>query len=146
IFDPIRNELFTASRGGGAQLNNRRMRVSTIAHLQNALIATGFPFREMNGFHSYVKMFEAIVPKAAGLRRPGAAVLDLAYVAAGRFDGFWESGLKKWDLAAGMLMIKEAGGLLSDYQGGDNSLESGQIIAGNPKIYKALLEIIKSCH
>lgn len=143
IFDPIRNELFTASRGGGAHLNNRRMRVSQVAQLKGALIGTGFPFRDMSTFQHYIKMFEAVVPQAAGVRRAGAAVLDLAYVAAGRFDGFWESGLKPWDMAAGVLLIKEAGGIITDYQGGDKFLESGQLVAGNPKIYKSLFDLIK---
>lgn len=143
IYDPIRDELFTASAGGGARLNNRRIRVSNVIKLESALIGTGFPFREMQNFDDYLKIFSTILPKAAGIRRAGSAALDLAYVASGRFDGFWESGLGEWDMAAGALIIKEAGGMVSDYKAGSDYLINGDIIAGNPKIFSALLELIK---
>lgn len=142
IYDPLRNELFTANKGAGAQLNNRKIRVSQCKKLESSLIGTGFPFRETHHFKPYLKTFEAIFPICTGIRRAGAAALDLAYVAAGRLDGFWEASLKEWDLAAGTLIIKEAGGLVGDFHGQDEYLDNGQIIAGNPKIYKALQEII----
>ena len=142
VFDPIRQELFTASRGEGAQLNNRRIRVSRKSDLDSALLGTGFPFRELSKLEVYLSTLEAFLPKCAGIRRAGSAALDLAYVAAGRLDGFWEFGLKRWDIAAGALLIHEAGGFVSDPMGGESYLMSGNIVAGNPKISKKMLQIL----
>lgn len=144
VYDPIRNELFTASRGSGAKLNDRRLRVSATMKLENSLIGTGFPFKAPDDIAIYLKMFEGILPSVSGIRRAGSAALDLAYVAAGRFDGFWELGLKEWDMAAGMLMIREAGGLVSDLSGGEDMFGTGNIVAGNPKVFKGLLQLIRS--
>lgn len=143
IYDPIRNELFTASRGEGARLNERRLRVTTNVSLEKSMIGTGFPFRNLENITTYMRAFGSIMPKVCGVRRAGSAALDLAYVASGRFDGFWEMGLSEWDIAAGSLMVKEAGGLVSDTLGEENYLETGNVIAGNPKIFKALLQIIR---
>lgn len=142
IYDPIRQELFTATKGGGAQLNNRRIRVSNQNKLDRALIGTGFPFRDIDNFKNYLNIFATIFPQSRGVRRAGSAALDLAYVAAGRLDGFWESALKEWDIAAGAILIKEAGGIISDYDGENDYLTKGNVITGNPKIYKALFNII----
>ncbi|HWP94514.1 MAG TPA: inositol monophosphatase family protein [Gammaproteobacteria bacterium] len=139
IYDPMRQELFTASRGSGAQLDGRRCRVSERRDLAQALIGTGFPFREHQRLDAYLAMFRTLVPKTAGIRRPGAASLDLAYVAAGRLDGFWEMGLKEWDIAAGALLIQEAGGLIGGLDGGTD-WTSGDVIAGNRKIFAALVK------
>ena len=144
IYDPTRNELFTASKGGGAFLNDRRLRVSKKLQLQECLIGTGFPSREMHNFDRYIATFKDLTPKCAGIRRPGAAALDLAYVAAGRYDGFWEMGLSAWDMAAGALMIKEAGGLVTDFNGDDNYLKTGTIVAATPKPFPALLQIVQA--
>lgn len=142
VYDPLRQEIFSASRGQGAQLNDRRIRVAKAKGLEGALLGTGFPFRQMDHLDSYIEILKDIIPQVAGVRRPGSAALDLAYVAAGRLDGFWEFGLKPWDMAAGALIIKEAGGLLSDFEGGNDYLKSGNIIAGNAKVLKALLQTI----
>jgi myo-inositol-1(or 4)-monophosphatase len=146
IYDPSRNELFTASRGRGAFLNERRIRVSRRTRLEEALVGTGFPYRDMKGLAEYMAMFRAVISHTAGIRRAGAASLDLAYVAAGRFDAFWEVGLSPWDMAAGALIIQEAGGLVgelgSDLEGGPGYLESGRIIGGSPKIFAQLLQLI----
>lgn len=142
IFDPIKNELFTASRGQGAQINSRRLRVSTVSQMSNTLLATGFPVRQPEHMDAWIKMFSAILPRTSGIRRAGSAALDLAYVAAGRFDGFWEIGLQSWDMAAGCLLIQEAGGMTGDFLGGQKVLDSGNIIAGNPDIYPQLLRLI----
>jgi myo-inositol-1(or 4)-monophosphatase len=144
IYDPTRNELFTASKGGGAFLNDRRIRVSKRINLQDCLIGTGFPSREMQNFDRYLAMFKDLTPKCAGIRRPGAAALDLAYVACGRYDGFWEMGLSAWDMAAGALMIKEAGGLVTDFAGNDDYLNAGTIVASTPKAFPALLQIVQA--
>ena len=144
IYDPGRNELFTASRGHGAYLNDRRMRVSKRAQLDDALIGTGFPFREIEHIGKYVPILAKVMGRTAGVRRAGAAALDLAYVAAGRLDGFWESGLAPWDMAAGSLLIQEAGGLVSDYDGDGNYLDSGSIVAGTPKVFTPLLQIVSA--
>ncbi len=143
IYDPLRQEIFTATRGGGARLNNRRIRVSQRRELTNALIGTGFPFRDKKLWDTYIKIFEQFFKESAGIRRAGSAALDLAYVAAGRLDGFWEFGLKPWDIAAGALLIKEAGGLVTDFNGSENFLESGNIVAACPKLLKSLLKVIK---
>ena len=143
VYDPTRNELFTATRGRGAHLNDRRLRVSKQTRLQESLIGTGFPYRDFDYLDDYLKMFRELLPKTAGLRRPGCASLDLAYVAAGRYDGFWEAGLKPWDLAAGVLLIQEAGGLVTDFDGGENYMATGNVVGGNPKVFSQLLQVIQ---
>lgn len=143
VYNPLTEELFTASRGQGALLNNKRIRVSNIPHLQTALLGTGFPFRETNWLNTYVEIFRDLMLKTSGMRRCGSAALDLAYVAAGRLEGFWEFGLKPWDIAAGTLLVLEAGGLVTDMQGNNEFLDKGDVIAGNLKIHKQLLEVIK---
>jgi myo-inositol-1(or 4)-monophosphatase len=142
IYDPTKDELFTASRGRGAHLNDRRLRVSKRAQMGDALIGTGFPFRELTHLGEYLAMFREVTTRTAGIRRAGAAALDLAYVAAGRLDGFWEIGLSPWDMAAGALMVQEAGGLVGDFSGEPGYLESGRILCGNPKIFGQLLQLI----
>ncbi len=144
IYDPIRQELFIASRGKGAQVNDRRMRVSTHKNLDECLLGTGFPFRHSPAhIEAYTKSLNSIIPLCGDVRRAGAATLDLAYVAAGRLDGFWEMGLKPWDVAAGSLMIREAGGLVCDFAGTENYLDNGNIVAANPKILKLLLQQVR---
>jgi len=142
VYDPAKNELFTATRGRGAYLDDRRIRVSRRTQLDDALIGTGFPFRELAHIEQYLAMFREITRRTAGIRRAGAAALDLAWVAAGRLDGFWEIGLSPWDMAAGALLIQESGGLVGDFRGESGYLESGSIAAGNPKIFAQLLQII----
>lgn len=139
IYDPTRNDLFTASKGRGAYLNDRRIRVSKRAKLAEALIGTGFPSREFDRLDAYVRMFRIMTEQTAGLRRPGAAALDLAYLAAGRLDGFFEMGLKPWDIAAGSLLVTEAGGLVGDFLGDGQYLQSGDILAATPKIFAHLV-------
>jgi myo-inositol-1(or 4)-monophosphatase len=139
ILDPVRNDLFTASRGRGAFLNDRRIRVGKRQHLRDCLIGTGFPFRDGSYLDTYLQMMKAMVLQTAGLRRPGAAALDLAYVAAGFYDGFWEVGLNPWDVAAGSLLILEAGGLIGDLDGEGDYLYGGQVIAGSPKIFAQMV-------
>jgi myo-inositol-1(or 4)-monophosphatase len=143
VFDPNRNELFTASKGGGAFLNDRRIRVSRRDRLQEALVGTGFPYRAFDHIDAYLDIFKELTRRTAGLRRPGAASLDLAYVACGRYDGFWEFGLSPWDMAAGALLVSEAGGLVSDLKGDAGWLESGDIVAGTPKVFAPLLGIVQ---
>ncbi len=143
IYDPIRQEMFTASRGGGAQLNERRMRVRGVNSLEAALLGTGFPIRHPRHIPAYLNMFGSLFTQCAELRRAGSAALDLAYVAAGRLDGFWEIGLNEWDMAAGALLVQEAGGLVGDFGGGTDFCKTGNIVAGNPKIFKALLQDIQ---
>jgi len=140
IYDPIRQEMFTASRGQGAQINDRRIRVSGINMLENALLGTGFPFRHPQHQPAYLSFFNSLFGRCVEIRRAGAASLDLSYVAAGRLDAFWEMSLKPWDIAAGALIVQEAGGLVSDFSGGNDFMQSGHIVAGNPKIFKALLQ------
>jgi myo-inositol-1(or 4)-monophosphatase len=144
IYDPSRNDLFTATRGAGAFMNNRRLRVSKQLRLRDSLIGTGFPFRDGAAFDEYLVQLKNIMPKCAGLRRPGAAALDLAYVAAGYFDGFWEMKLNQWDMAAGALLIQEAGGLVTGIDGEDTYMQSGSIVAGTPKIFPELLKILQA--
>lgn len=141
VLDPLRREVFSASRGSGAAMNGRRLRVSERKGLEGALIGTGFPFRpdQMHAMDGYISMFKAVASQTAGLRRAGSAALDLAYVAAGRLDGFFEFGLAPWDIAAGELIIREAGGLVGDFTGGHGYLQSGNIVAGNVKVFKGLL-------
>lgn len=143
IYDPIRQELFTASRGKGAQLNERRIRVSKNKQLEECLLGTGFPYRHSKSeIEAYTNSLVSLLPLCGDVRRAGAATLDLAYVACGRLDGFWEVGLKIWDIAAGTLLIKEAGGLVCDFTGGEGYLETGNVITANPKILKLLLKQI----
>ena len=143
VYDPTRNELFTASKGAGAFLNDRRIRVSRRAKLAESLIGTGFPYRDFTHLDAYTGMFRDLVQKTSGLRRPGSAAVDLAWVAAGRTDGFFEIGLNPWDIAAGCLLIKEAGGLVSDFTGEDGYLKSGHVVAGNPKVFAQLLQTLQ---
>ncbi|MEK8090391.1 inositol monophosphatase family protein [Thermithiobacillus plumbiphilus] len=143
IFDPGRNELFTASRGGGAQVNDRRMRVSPARSLEGTLLGTGFPYKDQSYMDEYLATFKALAAQTAGIRRPGSAALDLAYVAAGRYDGFWEFNLSPWDIAAGVLMVQEAGGMVTDFGGGDNYLESGNVLASNGRLHTPMLKILR---
>ncbi len=143
IYDPVTNELFTASKGRGAYLNDRRIRVSKCLRLGDALVGTGFPFKELERIELYSKQLKNLMHKSAGVRRAGAAALDLAYVACGRLDAFWELGLSPWDMAAGALMIQEAGGLVGNLQGEDGYLESGEIACATPKIFPTLLEALR---
>ncbi len=143
VYDPTRNELFTASKGRGAFLNDRRIRVSKCAKLEGALVGTGFPYRELGRVDFYLRQLKAMMEKAAGVRRAGAAALDLAYVACGRLDAFWELGLSPWDMAAGALLIQEAGGLVADPSGEQDYLASGDIVAATPKMFTQLLEALK---
>ena len=145
VYNPLSQELFSASRGDGAQLNGRRIRVSPRKSLEGALLGTGIPYREnqMHLMDDYLGMLKALVPGTAGIRRPGSAALDLAYVAAGRYDGFWEMDLNIWDIAAGVLLVEEAGGLVGDLSGGMDYLKTGNIVAANPKVFKGMLQKIK---
>jgi myo-inositol-1(or 4)-monophosphatase len=142
VYDTVRNEMFTASKGGGAFLNERRIRVSKCLKLEDALIGTGFPYRSFEHIDAYLGMFKELTQKTAGIRRPGAASLDLAYIACGRLDGFWEFGLSPWDIAGGALLISEAGGLIGDLAGNESYLETGNVIAGTPKIFAQLLQVV----
>jgi myo-inositol-1(or 4)-monophosphatase len=142
VYDPTRNDMFYASRGRGAFVNDRRLRVSKRTRLADCLVGTGFPFRQGDNFKRYVKMFEEIMQSCAGLRRPGAAALDLCYVAAGYYDGFFETGLSPWDAAAGSLMITEAGGLVGNFTGEADFLYQRECVAGNPRIYGQLVKIL----
>lgn len=144
IYDPNRNDLFTATKGQGAYLNQRRIRVSNKSKLKDSLLGTGFPFRDFQHLPVYLKIFEEVVRGTSGIRRPGAAALDLAYVAAGWFDGFFEINLSKWDIAAGGLLVTEAGGIVSDFSEKEGWIESGNIVATTPKIYEPLIKIIQS--
>jgi myo-inositol-1(or 4)-monophosphatase len=142
IYDPLRGELFTASRGAGAHLDNHRMRVSKARTLEGALVATGFPYRaNVQYLDAYLAMLREVTLQAAGIRRPGSAALDLAYVAAGRVDAFWEIGLSAWDTAAGTLLIQEAGGRTGTLTGAEYT-QQGHIVAGTPRVYAALLELL----
>ena len=142
VYDPVHNDLFYASKGRGAFLNDRRIRVSKRTRMADALIGTGFPFRRGDNFKAYMEMFATISQSCAGLRRPGAAALDLCYVAAGYCDGFFETGLSPWDVAAGSLMITEAGGLVGNFSGESDFLHQRELIAGNPRIYGQLVQIL----
>jgi myo-inositol-1(or 4)-monophosphatase len=142
VYDPTRNDMFFASKGRGAFLNDRRLRVSKRTRIADALIGTGFPFRKGDNFKRYVKMFEEVMQSCAGLRRPGAAALDLCYVAAGYYDGFFETGLNPWDVAAGSLIITEAGGLIGNFTGESDYLYQREVVAGNPKVYGQLVQIL----
>ncbi|MCX7188193.1 MAG: inositol monophosphatase family protein [Proteobacteria bacterium] len=142
VYDPTKNDLFTATRGSGAYLNDRRLRVSKRIELADCLIGTGFPYTQFEHLDAYMNILRDMMQKTSGLRRPGAASLDLAYTAAGRYDGFFETALKPWDMAAGCLLITEAGGLVGDLQGNDSYLQSGHICAGNPKVFAQMLQVI----
>ena len=143
IYDPLRGELFTASRGEGAKLDNRRIRVSRCNSLGDALLGTGFSYRNPEHIDTHMSILKALTTASAGIRRPGAPALDLASVAAGRFDGFWEFGLAAWDMAAGTLLIQEAGGIVSGPDGRDDHLKNGNIIAGNPKIHDLMMRSLQ---
>jgi myo-inositol-1(or 4)-monophosphatase len=144
VYDPNRNDLFTATRGGGAHLNEKRIRVTRRDKLADALIGTGVPYTDLSGLDEYLKMFRIMTEKSAGLRRPGAAALDLAYVAAGRLDGFFEKNLKPWDIAAGSLLITEAGGIIGDFSGESDAdyLNKGHVLAGNPKVFAQMVPLL----
>lgn len=143
VYDPAKNELFTASRGRGAFLDDRRMRVTKCSQLADALVGTGFPFKEFERIDVYMRQLRTLMGTCAGVRRAGAAALDLAYVAAGRLDAFWETGLSRWDMAAGALLIQEAGGLVSDLDGEAAFLDSGEIAAATPKVLAQLLDALR---
>ncbi|MEA5097063.1 MAG: inositol monophosphatase family protein [Burkholderiaceae bacterium] len=142
IYDPNRNDLFVASKGEGAFLNDKRLRVSKCDKLADSLIGTGFPARDLSKLDEYMTMFKLITEKCQGLRRPGSAALDLAYVAAGRLDGFFEKGLSAWDMAAGALLISEAGGIIGDFKGEQTYMEQGDVIAGNPRIFYQMISLL----
>ena len=142
VYDPSRNDLFTATRGRGAFLNERRIRVSKRVRLQESLISTGFPFRKGDDFNQYLVMMGDVMQKTAGLRRPGSAALDLAYVAAGFTEGFFETGLSPWDVAAGSLLVTEAGGLVGNFTGESDFLEQREMLAGTPRVYGQLVTIL----
>lgn len=143
IYDPTRPELFSASRESGSTLYGMKLQVSGRASLSESLLGTGFPFKCQEHLPAYMKTFEALLTASRGVRRTGAASLDLAAVAAGRLDGFWEIGLKPWDMAAGALLVREAGGFVSDFSGGDTFLSTGNIVAGTPAVWEQILEAIK---
>jgi len=144
VFDSNRNELFTATRGSGAFLNDRRIRVAKRIRLSEALVGTGFPYRQFDNVEAYLAMFRDLTQKTAGIRRPGAASLDLAYVACGRLDAFWEMGLAPWDIAAGVLLIAEAGGMVTDFAGESDYFTGGNVVAANVKILSQLLPVIQA--
>ncbi len=144
IYDAIRNELFTARKGGGAQLEGRRIRVSDVSRLSDSLLCTGFPYREGAQTKLWLKTFAALMPRAQSVHRTGSSVLDLAYVACGRYDGFWEFGLQDWDIAAGALLIREAGGLITDYSGSSDVFKSGNVVAGNPRVHEKLQHMVSN--
>ena len=144
VFDPLRDEMYTASRGQGAQLNNRRIRVTRQNKLARSLLATGFPYKHRADFEPWMRSFETLLPRVTDLRRCGSAALDLAYVACGRLDGYWEPGLEAWDVAAGSLLVREAGGLVADFQGTQNFLETGHIIAANRMLFNELMLIVRT--
>jgi myo-inositol-1(or 4)-monophosphatase len=142
VYDPLRQEIFAAARGEGATLDGRKIRVSGRKEMEYALIGTGFPFRQKDSdMGPYLEMLGKVVKNTAGVRRPGAAALDLCYVAAGRLDGFWETGLNSWDVAAGSLIIREAGGIVSGLDGSENYMDSGHILCGTPKVYAGLAKL-----
>jgi myo-inositol-1(or 4)-monophosphatase len=143
IYDPLREEMYSATKGSGAFINDRRIRVTQRKGLEGALIGTGFPYRDHSQLDAYLGMLKDMVQDTSGIRRPGSAALDFAYVAAGRLDGFWELGLSEWDFAAGALLVKEAGGTVTDIGGGERFLESGNVIAGGLKTHAAMLQLIK---
>ena len=143
VYDPGRHELFVAERGKGARLNDRRLRVSAQTKLSGAVVGTGFPFKSHQHLDPYTDTFKAVSLAGSAVRRAGSAALDLAYVAAGRFDGFWELGLQPWDIAAGVLLIREAGGVVTDIRGGDRAMKTGNVVGGTLRVHQALLDTIK---
>ena len=142
IYDPLKEEIFTASRGQGAMLENRRLRVTPVKTINGALFGTGIPFRDQRYMDEYLQMLKVLSKGAAGIRRAGSAALDLAYVAAGRLDGFWELGLKPWDMAAGVLMITEAGGVVTDLDGNESYMQTGNLLTANPKLHFQMQKLI----
>jgi len=143
VLDPVRNELFQAERGKGALLNGKKIQVSNSNNLEDCLLATGFPFKQKQSLPTYVSCFQEIFQHCSGMRRMGSAAMDLAYIAAGRFDGFWELGLSPWDMAAGSIIIEEAGGYISDFWGKNSYLSNGYIAASNGHVHSDLIQIIK---
>lgn len=143
VFDPIRGELFTASRGNGAQLNGYRIRASKSKDLSQTILATAFPFKNKNTLAEFTKQFTQVFSAAGDIRRTGSAALDMAYVAAGRFDGYWERGINPWDTAAGELLVRESGGLVTDFAGNNDPLYSGEIVAGSPRVVQSLVKHLK---
>ena len=143
VFDPIRGELFTASKGSGAQLNGFRIRTSGAKELGNTVLATAFPFKDKASAPEQITKFSNIFALCGDIRRCGSAALDMAYVAAGRYDGYWERGIKPWDIAAGELLVREAGGLSTDFEGGNDPMKKGEIVAGSPKVVQALVKQLK---
>lgn len=142
VYDPNRQEIFTAIRGRGAQVDGHKIRVSGRRGLDGALIGTGFPYRSKDKVAAYAWMLTRVLQETAGVRRPGAACIDLAWLAAGRYDGFWEFGLNVWDIAAGSLILREAGGMISELEGNGDYLESGNIVAGSPRVHDALRKLL----
>ena len=143
VYDPMREEMYTADRGGGAFLNDRRIRVTQRKDLHGALLGTGIPFRDQRHLDVYLAMMKALIRDTAGIRRPGSAALDFAYLAAGRVDGFWELGLSPWDFAAGVLLVREAGGCVTDLGGGERFFETGNVVAGGLKVHQVMLREIE---
>ncbi|HEY7867425.1 MAG TPA: inositol-1-monophosphatase [Psychromonas sp.] len=143
VFDPIRNELFSAVKGQSAQINGYRTRTNSVAKLSGTLLATGFPFKQKHHTETYLNIFRDFFMDVADMRRSGSAALDLAYVAAGRMDGFWEFGLKPWDIAAGEILVKESGAMMTDFNGGNDHMKSGNVVAANPKLLKEMLTVIR---
>lgn len=143
VMDPLHRETFTALKGGGAYLNGRRISVSSVSRIQDAFIATGFPYRMREFFEPYHRSLRKIFYMSSGIRRGGSAALDLCYTACGRVDGFWEFGLSEWDLAAGSLIVEEAGGAVSDFKGLERYMLSGNIVAGNKRIHAAIVKVLK---
>lgn len=140
IFDPLRGELFTASRGRGAQLNGTRIRVNGTPDMEGTILATGFPYKSKHHLESYSRVFSSLFINCSDMRASGSVALDLAYVASGRLDGFWGMGLRPWDIAAGELILKEAGGMVCDFAGGNNHMKNGNLVAANPKILQAIVK------
>ncbi|TDF34867.1 inositol-1-monophosphatase [Alteromonadaceae bacterium M269] len=143
VFDPIRGDLFTSTRGSGAQLNGYRIRTTKAKGIEGTVLSTAFPFKDKTSFPQALESFSTIFKQAGDIRRTGSAALDLAYVAAGRFDGYWEAGLKPWDMAAGYLLVQESGGLVTDFNGGNDHMKSGDIVAGSPKVVRDIVSVLK---
>ena len=144
IYDPVRDELFTAMRGDGARLNNRKIRINPNTRLQGSLLGTGFPYYQYDHLDHYLAILKEVITKTSGVRRPGSAALDLAYTAAGRFDGFWEFNLQAWDIAAGALLVQEAGGIITDFNGEHDYMQTGDVLCGPPRVHQELLDIIRA--
>lgn len=142
VYDPLRNELFTARKGAGAQLDGRRIRVSQTSRLSESLLCTGFPYRDPHNTKPWLKSFATVLPRAQSVHRTGSSVLDFAYVAAGRYDGFWEFGMRDWDIAAGSLLVREAGGMITDLHGHQDLFNSGDIVCGTPRVYEKLAQLV----